>query len=228
MYRRPQASLPTTASSTSWATRTARPATPSWRAFATDPEWTNVYTASQRNGSLTSKIESVFLTTTDYSPKLNMSSGVNARLFELRTYTTNPGKLENLHSRFRDHTLRIFTKHGMSNFLYWRPTGGQPGWENRMVYLLDLPQRGCAQLRMGRLQRRSGMAEGRRRQPEGRNHSRLAGRRRLCATCPDRLFAPQLGAEGITLLDSASRAAFHRDAALRFQGPLNLVANATI
>lgn len=117
--------------------RAARDA--AWRAFATDAEWTNVYTASQRNGSLTSKIESVFLTTTDYSPKLDMSSGVNARLFELRTYTTNPGKLETLHSRFRDHTLRIFAKHGMGNFLYWRPVDGQAGWENKMVYLLTFP-----------------------------------------------------------------------------------------
>jgi hypothetical protein len=69
-------------------------------------------------------------------------SGVGAqRFFELRTYTTNPGKLELLHNRFRNNTLRIFAKHGMGNFLYWRPTGGQPGWENRMVYLLDFPSK---------------------------------------------------------------------------------------
>src|SRR6187401_62673 len=35
------------------------------------------------------------------------------RVFELRTYTAPPGKLEALQTRFRDHTTRLFTKHGM-------------------------------------------------------------------------------------------------------------------
>ena len=119
--------------------RAARDA--AWRTFAADPEWTSVYAASQKDGSLTSKIENVFLTTTDYSPKLNMSGSGAQRFWELRTYTANPGKLENLHNRFRNNTLRIFAKHGMGSYLYWRPTGGQPGWENRMVYLLDFPSK---------------------------------------------------------------------------------------
>src|ERR1041385_8293816 len=37
------------------------------------------------------------------------------RIFELRTYTTNEGKLDALQTRFRDHTMRIFKKHGMTN-----------------------------------------------------------------------------------------------------------------
>jgi hypothetical protein len=61
------------------------------------------------------------------------------RHFELRTYTTNPGKIENLHTRFRDHTLRIFGKHGMTNMLYLRPAEGQAAMENKMVYLLAFP-----------------------------------------------------------------------------------------
>jgi len=110
-----------------------------WIAFADDPEWKKVYADSQKDGSLTTKIENIFLTTTDYSPKLNTSSALNPRMFELRTYTTNPGKLEDLHSRFRDNTLRIFARHGMASVLYWRPTGGQPTMENKMVYLLAFP-----------------------------------------------------------------------------------------
>ncbi len=118
--------------------RAARDA--AWRSFAADQEWISVYTASQAGGPLTSKIENIFLTATDYSPKLNMSSAsLSPRLFELRTYTVNPGKLENLHTRFRDHTLRIFAKHGMTNFLYWRPAEGQPAMDNKMVYLLAFP-----------------------------------------------------------------------------------------
>jgi len=34
-------------------------------------------------------------------------------VFELRTYTTNTGKLPNLHARFADHTLGLFKKHGI-------------------------------------------------------------------------------------------------------------------
>src|SRR6266852_1906565 len=41
------------------------------------------------------------------------------RVFEMRTYTTNPGKLDALNARFRDHTTRIFKKHGMQNVGYW-------------------------------------------------------------------------------------------------------------
>jgi len=119
--------------------RAARDA--AWRSFSADQDWVSVYAASEARGSLLAKApESIFLTTTDYSPRLDMGSGPLApRLFELRTYTVNPGKLENLHTRFRDHTLRIFAKHGMTNFLYWRPAEGQPAMENKMVYLLAFP-----------------------------------------------------------------------------------------
>ncbi len=41
------------------------------------------------------------------------------RVFELRTYTTNPGKLDDLKARFRDHTMDIFKRHGMTNIGYW-------------------------------------------------------------------------------------------------------------
>jgi hypothetical protein len=111
-----------------------------WRAFSADPDWQKVYKDSEANGAILAKApENVFLTTTDYSPKLDTRSAAAARFFELRTYTANPGKLEDLHSRFRDHTLTIFAKHGMTNFLYWRPTGGQPQLDNKLVYLLAFP-----------------------------------------------------------------------------------------
>jgi hypothetical protein len=111
-----------------------------WISFANDPEWKAVYSASEEKGPLLAKApESIFMTATDYSPALNLSSALNPRVFELRTYTTNDGKLEDLHSRFRDHTLRIFARHGMTNMLYWRPTGGQPQTDNKMIYLLAFP-----------------------------------------------------------------------------------------
>ncbi len=39
----------------------------------------------------------------------------DARLFELRTYHAEPGKLDALLGRFRDHTCKLFEKHGMTN-----------------------------------------------------------------------------------------------------------------
>ena len=60
------------------------------------------------------------------------------RVFELRTYTAPPGKLEALKTRFRDHTTRLFTKHGMTNIGYWVPVDektGQPSG-NTLVYIL--------------------------------------------------------------------------------------------
>ena len=42
-----------------------------------------------------------------------------ARVFEIRTYHTFPGRLDALNKRFREHTMRIFTKHGMTNVAYW-------------------------------------------------------------------------------------------------------------
>lgn len=117
--------------------RAARDA--SWTAFAADPEWKQVYADSQKDGSLTSKIENFFLSPTDYSPKLNTKPSATPRHFELRTYTVTPGRLEDLHTRFRDHTLRIFAKHGMTNYLYWRPVADQPAMTDKMVYLLAFP-----------------------------------------------------------------------------------------
>ena len=56
-------------------------------------------------------------------------------VFELRTYKATPGNLENLLARFRDHTMRIFEKHGMTNVGYWVPTDPEEA-EDTLVYLL--------------------------------------------------------------------------------------------
>ena len=62
------------------------------------------------------------------------------RFFEMRTYTTHPGKLDALHQRFRDHTNRIFQKHGMQLVGYWTPTDGETA-NDTLVYMLAYPSR---------------------------------------------------------------------------------------
>jgi hypothetical protein len=59
-----------------------------------------------------------------------------ARVFELRTYHTLPGRLDALHKRFRDHTRRIFEKHGMSNVGYWVPQDS-PAHDDTLVYIIS-------------------------------------------------------------------------------------------
>lgn len=56
-------------------------------------------------------------------------------VFELRTYTSTPGNLDALLTRFRDHTMRIFEKHGMTNVGYWVPTDPERS-DDTLIYLL--------------------------------------------------------------------------------------------
>ena len=65
------------------------------------------------------------------------------RVFEMRTYTTLPGRFEALKTRFRDHTIRLFEKHGMTNIGYWIPAD-PPNSENTLVYILAYPSREAA------------------------------------------------------------------------------------
>ena len=65
------------------------------------------------------------------------------RVFELRTYTTPEGKLSDLHKRFRDHTMRIFQKHGMTNIGYWQPQD-EPRASNTLIYIISHPSREAA------------------------------------------------------------------------------------
>src|SRR5271167_1566683 len=62
----------------------------------------------------------------------------NGRVFELRTYTAAPGKMEALNARFRDHTCKLFEKHGMTNIGYWTPVENP---ERKLYYILAYPDR---------------------------------------------------------------------------------------
>ena len=108
----------------------------SWKAFLADADWKAAKAASEVEGKLVAKVENRFFTAAGYSPKLPTDSKNPPRLFELRTYTTNPGKLPNIHARFRDHTIELFTKHGIENLIYFDLMDNQPGMDNTLVYLV--------------------------------------------------------------------------------------------
>ena len=65
------------------------------------------------------------------------------RVFELRTYTAPPGKLEALKARFRNNTIRIFKRHNMEAIGYWQPMDS-PLSENTLIYILVHPSREAA------------------------------------------------------------------------------------
>lgn len=104
----------------------------SWAAFRADPAWQQVRRESEAEGPLVTRIESVFLEPTDYSPTAP-PPGKTDRTFELRVYTAAPGRMEALHTRFREHTLGLFARHGMTSIGYWMPVDNLEG---PLVYLL--------------------------------------------------------------------------------------------
>lgn len=65
------------------------------------------------------------------------------RVFELRTYTCNEGKLPDLEKRFRDHTITIFNRHHMTSIGYWIPQDA-PRSQNTLIYVLAHPSRDAA------------------------------------------------------------------------------------
>ena len=66
-----------------------------------------------------------------------------ARVFEIRTYYTFPGRLEALHKRFREHTMKMFEKHGMTNVAYWTPQDS-PAKDNTLIYVISHASREAA------------------------------------------------------------------------------------
>ena len=113
----------------------------SWKAFGADPEWKAAAKASEKDGKLIDHIENAFLTATEYSA-VAQAKAYGVGVFELRTYTTEAGRLPDLNARFRDHTLKLFEKHGMTNVTYWNLAADQKGaksklvQDNTLIYLL--------------------------------------------------------------------------------------------
>jgi hypothetical protein len=64
----------------------------------------------------------------------------SSRVYELRTYTTLPGRLPALNKRFAEHTLKLFEKHGIKNEMYWVPIEE----DNKLIYVVSHDSREAA------------------------------------------------------------------------------------
>ncbi len=132
----------------------------SWKAFMSDIDWKKAQSDSEVDGKLVEKVDQVFMEPTDYSEGFTPvaadapeppdgkkglyvvpsefvpAPAGSEHLFEMRTYTATPGHLPNLHARFRDHTLALFKKHGITNLGYFQFTPDQKGAENTLLYFI--------------------------------------------------------------------------------------------
>jgi len=82
---------------------------------------------------------SVWAAGQDRADSAQGASGV----FELRVYHAAPGKLGDLEARFRDHTIKIFDRHGMKSVAYWTPLD-EPEKSNTLIYILQHPSHEAA------------------------------------------------------------------------------------
>lgn len=95
-----------------------------WAAFQADEGWKADLAAASTDGRAVAGIARFFLNATDYSAILKPVN-VGNRIFELRTYIATPNNLGHLNSRFRDHTVKLFEKHGMTNIAYFNFLPGE-------------------------------------------------------------------------------------------------------
>lgn len=108
----------------------------SWAAFLADPEWKKVAADSKaaHGEILSGRPTSTFLTRTDYSP--TPAPVDPSKLYEMRTYVAADGKFDALHARFRDHTDRLFRKHGITPICYFTPLD-EPASKTTLIYFLQ-------------------------------------------------------------------------------------------
>jgi len=64
-------------------------------------------------------------------------------VYELRVYHAASGKLGELLARFRDHTIKLFDRHGIKSIAYWTPLD-EPEKNNTLIYILQHPSREAA------------------------------------------------------------------------------------
>ena len=108
----------------------------SWAAFINDPDWKKAFAASRKEGPLLAKApESTYMELTGYSPEWKNGKAESDDVFELRIYQAAEGKLGKLDARFRDHTIRLFNKHGMKSVSYWHPVD-EPKSKDHLIYII--------------------------------------------------------------------------------------------
>ena len=63
---------------------------------------------------------------------------IDNRYFELRTYHCHENKRPDLIKRFKNHTMKLFGKHGIANIAYFLPVNKD---DNSLVYIIAYPNK---------------------------------------------------------------------------------------
>ncbi len=115
-------------------------------ALQNDPAWKEIVQKTVVDGKKAVKsFERIFLTVNDYSPVLDVKQ-VGNRVFELRTYVATKGNLPALNARFKNHTLGLFSKHGMTNILYCSVLDGEPLTGSKLLEAVSPVGKGTAEI----------------------------------------------------------------------------------
>lgn len=123
-------------------------ATAAWKAFNADPEWQTVRKASEApeaGGKIVTKVDSVFVAATNFSPAFKVTAEKTPRIFELRTYTTpDEARLAALDARFGGGETTLFANAGMTGVVYTHPLDADKGAGHTLIYLLAHANRDAA------------------------------------------------------------------------------------
>lgn len=106
-----------------------------WVRFVNSRPWQAVLDIPEFQGLLAESPTSVFMTENDYSDISKFIPEKEGGAYELRTYVANPNQLAHLNARFRDHTTRLLSEHGIKSLAHWTPFD-EPESENTLIYLI--------------------------------------------------------------------------------------------
>jgi hypothetical protein len=94
-----------------------------YETMMSDPNMRTAFQKAFPSGPPIASLTRLFLKPTDYSPALDLEAK-GERVYELRSYIASAGNLDGLNARFRNHTMKLFAKHGMNNVIYWNIDDG--------------------------------------------------------------------------------------------------------
>src|SRR6266481_6359499 len=108
------------------------------------PRLNSIWKADMNRRALLQSISTVaLLPAAAWAGSPPKDAGSAAAVYELRIYHANEGKLDDLLKRFRDHTVRIFERHGIKNVAYWTPLD-DPLKGKTLIYIVAHPSRDAA------------------------------------------------------------------------------------
>lgn len=108
----------------------------SWKDFLADPAWQAAQKASEANGKLVAKVDSVYLNATDFTPAVGTSAASAPRLFELHTFKSAPGRSNDLHARVSETYLPLFRRYGIGQMGYFAPADKDKGADDTLICIL--------------------------------------------------------------------------------------------